>query len=165
MNLLSNAFKFTSEGGEISLSLWKKETVYGFTIRDNGIGIPAEKLSRIFERFYQVDDNQKGSGIGLSLVKLLIDKHRGSIEVVSEIGKFTEFKVTLPADIQAFPAEEQRQDEETSFSLSEPVLSWDVSYMEEVPMNPVDIEKPDGWKRGEERLSCWWMIIRKWLII
>lgn len=147
MNLLSNAFKFTPDGGEISLSLWKKETAYGFTIRDNGIGIPIEKLSRIFERFYQVDDNQKGSGIGLSLVKLLVDKHRGTIEVVSETGKFTEFKVTLPADIQVFPAEEQRQDKEASLSLSEPIPSLDVSYMEEIMLPSADLEKQES---GEE---------------
>lgn len=147
MNLLSNAFKFTPDGGEISLSLWKKETVYGFTIRDNGIGIPIEKLSRIFERFYQVDDNQKGSGIGLSLVKLLVDKHRGTIEVVSETGKFTEFKVALPADIQVFPAEEQRQDKEASLSLSEPIASLDVSYMEEIMLPSADLEKQES---GEE---------------
>lgn len=147
MNLLSNAFKFTPDGGEISLSLWKKETAYGFTIRDNGIGIPIEKLSRIFERFYQVDDNQKGSGIGLSLVKLLVDKHRGTIEVVSETGKFTEFKVALPADIQVFPAEEQRQDKEASLSLSEPIPSLDVSYMEEIMLPSADLEKQES---GEE---------------
>lgn len=145
MNLLSNAFKFTPDGGEISLSLWKKEAVYGFTIRDNGIGIPEEKLSRIFERFYQVDDSQKGSGIGLSLVKLLIDKHRGTIEVASEIGKSTEFRVILPADIHIFPAEEQKQDTETTFTLSEPMYSpMDVSYMGEVAVNTTDMEKPDG---------------------
>ena len=145
MNLLSNAFKFTPDGGEISLSLWKKEAVYGFTIRDNGIGIPEEKLSRIFERFYQVDDNQKGSGIGLSLVKLLIDKHRGTIEVASEIGKFTEFRVILPADIHVFPAEEQKQDTKATFTLSEPMYSpMDVSYMEEVAVDSTDMEKPDG---------------------
>ena len=144
MNLLSNAFKFTPDGGEISLSLWKKEAVYGFTIRDNGIGIPEEKLSRIFERFYQVDDSQKGSGIGLSLVKLLIDKHRGTIEVASEIGKSTEFRVILPADIHVFPAEEQKQDTKASFTLSEPMYSpMDVSYMEEVAVDSTDMEKPD----------------------
>ena len=149
MNLLSNAFKFTPDGGEISLSLWKKESVYGFTIRDNGIGIPEEKLSRIFERFYQVDDNQKGSGIGLSLVKLLIDKHRGRIEVASEIGKFTEFRVILPADVHIFPAEEQKQDTETTFTLSKSMYSpMDISYLEEVAVNTTDIEKPDG--REEE---------------
>ena len=112
-------------------------------------GIPEEKLSRIFERFYQVDDNQKGSGIGLSLVKLLIDKHRGRIEVASEIGKFTEFRVILPADVHIFPAEEQKQDTETTFTLSKSMYSpMDISYLEEVAVNTTDIEKPDG--REEE---------------
>ena len=96
-----------------------------------------------------MDDNQKGSGIGLSLVKLLIDKHRGRIEVASEIGKFTEFRVILPADVHIFPAEEQKQDTETTFTLSKSMYSpMDISYLEEVAVNTTDIEKPDG--REEE---------------
>ena len=93
MNLLSNAFKFTPNGGEISLTLWRKDTTYGFIVRDSGIGIPAEKLSRIFERFYQVDDNRKGSGIGLALVKSLVDKHRGTITVNSEAGNLQSLRL------------------------------------------------------------------------
>ena len=80
-NLLSNAFKFTPDRGEITLALWKNESSYGFRIKDNGIGIPPEKLSRIFERFYQANEHRKGSGIGLSLVKCLVEKHHGTISV------------------------------------------------------------------------------------
>ena len=133
MNLLSNAFKFTPNGGEISLTLWRKDTTYGFIVRDSGIGIPAEKLSRIFERFYQVDDNRKGSGIGLALVKSLVDKHRGTITVNSEAGKFTEFTIALPVDIHQFPQEEQRQGEETPLSLKESVSPLDEAFVEEIP--------------------------------
>ena len=66
MNLLSNAFKFTPDGGSILLSLWTEGDTYGFTVRDSGIGMSPEQLTRIFERFYQVDGQRKGTGIGLS---------------------------------------------------------------------------------------------------
>ena len=99
MNLLSNAFKFTPDGGSISLSLWTEGDTYGFTVRDSGIGMSPEQLTRIFERFYQVDGQRKGTGIGLSLVKMLVEKHHGTITVASEPAQYTEFKVTLPADM------------------------------------------------------------------
>lgn len=126
MNLLSNAFKFTPDGGEISLTMWKKATTYGFTVKDSGVGVPAEKLTRIFEPFYQVDDHRKGSGIGLALVKSLVDKHRGTIVVNSEPGKFTEFMVALPVDIGQFTEEERTQREEPS-NLRETVLEEEFS--------------------------------------
>lgn len=115
-NLLSNAFKFTPNGGEITLSLWKKEKHFGFNIKDNGIGIPPEKLSRIFERFYQANEDRNGSGIGLSLVKCLIEKHHGSISVESRSGEGSEFIIELPSEMHAFAATEleSRQDENGS---------------------------------------------------
>ena len=74
----------------------------------------------------------------------MIDKHRGTIEGASEIGKSTEFRVILPADIHIFPAEEQKQDTETTFTLSEPMYSpMDGSYMGEVAVNTTDMEIPD----------------------
>lgn len=112
-NLLSNAFKFTPDRGEITLALWKNESSYGFRIKDNGIGIPPEKLSRIFERFYQANEHRKGSGIGLSLVKCLVEKHHGTISVKSEPKQGTEFCIELPADVKVFvPTELVDQKEE-----------------------------------------------------
>lgn len=111
-NLLSNAFKFTPNGGEITLSLWRKGDSFGFSIKDSGIGIPPEKLSRIFERFYQANEDRKGSGIGLSLVKCLVEKHHGSIHVESQPGVGTEFVIELPADIKVFSAAEVASDTE-----------------------------------------------------
>ena len=107
MNLLSNAFKFTPDGGSISLSLWTEGDTYGFTVRDSGIGMSPEQLTHIFERFYQVDGQRKGTGIGLSLVKMLVEKHHGTITVASEPAQYTEFKVTLPADMAAFTEKER----------------------------------------------------------
>ena len=122
MNLLSNAFKFTPDGGSISLSLWTEGDTYGFTVRDSGIGMSPEQLTHIFERFYQVDGQRKGTGIGLSLVKMLVEKHHGTIMVASEPAQYTEFKVTLPADMAAFTEKEcelPAHEVETSASLRE----------------------------------------------
>ena len=122
MNLLSNAFKFTPDGGSISLSLSTEGDTYGFTVRDSGIGMSPEQLTRIFERFYQVDGQRKGTGIGLSLVKMLVEKHHGTIMVASEPAQYTEFKVTLPADMAAFTEKERElpaHEVETSASLRE----------------------------------------------
>ena len=122
MNLLSNAFKFTPDGGSISLSLWTEGDTYGFTVRDSGIGMSPEQLTHIFERFYQVDGQRKGTGIGLSLVKMLVEKHHGTITVASEPAQYTEFKVTLPADMAAFTEKERElpaHEVETSTSLRE----------------------------------------------
>lgn len=112
MNLLSNAFKFTPDGGNISLSLHAEGNTYSFTVRDSGIGMSAEQLDRIFERFYQVDGQRKGTGIGLSLVKVLVEKHHGTITVASEPNRYAEFKVTLPTDINAFTEKERELQEQ-----------------------------------------------------
>lgn len=111
MNLLSNAFKFTPDGGNIVLSLYAEGETYSFTVRDSGIGMSPEQLTRIFERFYQIDGQRKGTGIGLSLVKMLVEKHHGTIVVESEANSYTEFKVTLPADINAFTEKEREAPE------------------------------------------------------
>lgn len=117
MNLLSNAFKFTPDGGEISLTLWAEDDTFGFTVKDNGIGMSPQQLSRIYERFYQVDGQRKGTGIGLSLVKMLVEKHHGIIAVASEPNRYTEFKVTLPADIHSFTKKElENSEQETEAS-------------------------------------------------
>lgn len=116
-NLLSNAFKFTPNGGEITLSLWKKENRFGFSIKDSGIGIPPEKLSRIFERFYQANEDRNGSGIGLSLVKCLVEKHHGSISVESRSGEGSEFIIELPSELHAFAATELESPQDENGSV------------------------------------------------
>jgi signal transduction histidine kinase/ligand-binding sensor domain-containing protein/DNA-binding response OmpR family regulator len=103
-NLLSNAFKFTSTGGTISLSIIHQDNsgkdFVVVKISDTGIGIPKDKLGNIFNRFYQVDDSSRkkfgGSGIGLALVKELVDLHKWEIDVQSEIEKGTEFFLKIP---------------------------------------------------------------------
>ena len=68
-NLLSNAFKFTPDGGEITLSVWE-ENCFGFTVKDTGVGIAPEKLARIFERFYQASEGRKEAEPGPYLIQM-----------------------------------------------------------------------------------------------
>lgn len=99
-NLLSNALKFTREGGSIILQLDRKENDFSISVKDTGIGIPADKLSFVFDRFSQVDGSSSrhygGTGIGLSLTKEIIELLGGKIEVISKLGEGSIFTITLP---------------------------------------------------------------------
>jgi signal transduction histidine kinase/DNA-binding response OmpR family regulator len=100
-NLLSNAFKFTSEGGKITVSVHEGEKKFiAIKVRDTGTGISEEELSKLFNRFYQVDSSQtreqEGTGIGLALTKELVELHQGTISADSKLECWTEFTVKLP---------------------------------------------------------------------
>ncbi len=97
-NLIDNAVKFTPRGGHIRLSLTRKSGTARVVIEDDGIGIAPDDVKRIFEKFYQVDTSHHtgGNGLGLSLVKRILDICRGTIEVASSLGGGTRFVVTLP---------------------------------------------------------------------
>ena len=105
-NLLSNAFKFTPEGGSVNLKATIDAGKLVVAIKDSGVGIPADKLELIFNRFYQVDDSitrsSEGSGIGLALTKELAELHRGKLEVISQEGVGSTFTLTLSVDKEAF---------------------------------------------------------------
>jgi len=115
LNLLSNAVKFTGEGGDITVTMYDMEDNVRISVRDSGIGIPQGQLDIIFERFRQVDKSlargQEGSGIGLSLVKSLVEMHGGSITVRSEYGRGSEFIVELP--VRTVPESEALMLEDT----------------------------------------------------
>ena len=104
-NLISNAIKYTSEGGSVILGLNTEGGVFKMTVSDTGMGIPADKLPHIFDRFYQVDDSYtrkaEGTGIGLTLTKELTQLLGGTIDVKSTLGKGTEFTVTLPVTLKS----------------------------------------------------------------
>ena len=95
--LLHNTFKFTPEGGSIILSIYTEQKHLTLHLKDNGCGIPPQALPHIFERFYQVDSshNASGSGLGLSIVKTIMDELQESIQVFSEPNKGTEFIFTI----------------------------------------------------------------------
>ena len=100
-NLLSNAIKFT-DAGEIELRVTRRGGQLELAVRDTGCGIPADMLPVVFERFRQVDSfltrRHQGTGLGLALVKELAELMGGSVRASSEVGKGSEFVVTLPID-------------------------------------------------------------------
>ncbi len=100
INLLSNAIKYSPEGCSIVFELFETRSSAGFSIRDNGIGIAEEELPYIFERFYRADKSRNrmtgGTGIGLTIVKSIVEAHGGRVFVRSKLGEGSIFNVTLP---------------------------------------------------------------------
>ncbi len=105
-NLVSNALKFTPEGGTISVTIFESNGYYNISVSDTGIGISNNDLDRIFERFYQVDSSQtrahEGSGIGLSLAKDFAKLHKGDLVVESVFGEGSTFTILLPMGSKHF---------------------------------------------------------------
>ena len=99
-NLCDNAIKYNVEDGRVDISVAQSAANATVTVRDTGIGIPAEDQPRIFERFYRVDKSHSkasgGTGLGLSIVKHAVQYHHGAIELHSERGKGTEIIVSFP---------------------------------------------------------------------
>jgi putative nucleotidyltransferase with HDIG domain len=113
LNLLSNALRFTDglpqAWGRITVRCGQRGARLWCTVEDTGIGIPEEQHARIFDRFHQVEgaDRQRrgGTGIGLSLVKQLVELHMGTVSLRSQPGRGSAFTIELPADLSAYPAE------------------------------------------------------------
>jgi heavy metal sensor kinase len=102
-NLIDNALKFTPAGGAITVRLSRPDSGHArLCVEDTGIGIPRDELPRIFERFYQVDKSRsragdnRGNGLGLSICQVIAQLHGGAIDVDSELGRGSTFRVTLP---------------------------------------------------------------------
>jgi signal transduction histidine kinase/ligand-binding sensor domain-containing protein/DNA-binding response OmpR family regulator len=179
-NILSNAFKFTPEGGSIEVkaspkSLPKEGTsndvispprrgtkgvgkesllldnYIQISITDTGIGIPADRIEKIFDRFYQVDGSHtrehEGTGIGLSLTKELVELHKGKIEVESEPGKGSTFTVSLPLGKDHLRLEEICEPDEVKADESEPRQRRE--YEKEISETKEEEEsKPEGIRAG-----------------
>ncbi len=100
INLISNAVKYTEEGGEIRITLYDQGDTVNIQVEDNGIGISQEELPHIFERFYRTDKSRNrttgGAGIGLAIVKSIVMAHDGKIEVESKENEGSCFTVMLP---------------------------------------------------------------------
>jgi len=100
MNLLQNALRYTETGGRVAVMLDHVGRSTRLTVSDTGIGIPEDSVPRIFDRFYRVEKSRTraagGAGLGLSIVKAIVDVHRGRIEVTSKVGTGTTFTVWLP---------------------------------------------------------------------
>lgn len=115
-NLISNAIKYSDEPGEIIIAIHtdyeSKSPMLKLQIQDQGVGIDEDHLPHIFDRYYRVDDkmsaHEVGSGIGLALVKELVEKSGGSLQVASEVGKGSTFTVTLPVTKNAIKQDVKR---------------------------------------------------------
>lgn len=156
INLLSNAFKFTENGGHIKMLVeYSPLTPNGgtilfspigtvrragggavITLKDSGIGISPEKLTKIFDRFYQIDDADKrtheGTGIGLALVKELVDLMKGDIRVESQLGAGTTFYVTLPLTSEARVGADQFGDDK--LLVQTPVIELSAEHLGDSPL-------------------------------
>lgn len=100
-NLIGNALKFTPSGGSVSIAAFRQDESVRVDVSDTGAGIPPQDLEKVFDKFYQVERPQgqgrpKGTGLGLTICKGIIEKHGGRIWVVSELGKGSTFSFTLP---------------------------------------------------------------------
>jgi signal transduction histidine kinase len=99
-NLMSNALKYTPAGGKINITTGRTDDgQLRFSVSDTGMGIDADELPKIFERFFQTRHSTGGTGIGLALVKAFTELHHGQVTVQSEKGQGTAFTVTLPAPL------------------------------------------------------------------
>ncbi len=133
-NLLSNALKFTSEGGKVIMHLQKiiqeDKPFLKLIVRDTGIGIPKDQIAHIFDRFYQIDhaknNRANGTGIGLALVKDLVQLMEGKVEVKSQENKGTTFTIYLPIETK-FPLDRElltdTKSKATSIAINNPATT------------------------------------------
>jgi two-component system sensor histidine kinase ChiS len=136
LNLLSNAVKFTEKSGSILVNIYDKGDFIKISIKDTGLGIPKDKLEFIFERFAQIDKStsrqNEGSGIGLALVKSLVEMHGGTIHATSVEGEGSEFIITLPARVV------DKEQEDSNLNNKE---VFDAKYEENLSIEFSDIYK------------------------
>ena len=145
-NLLSNAFKFTPENGQIDVLVDETESDVIVKVIDSGVGIPKEMQSHIFERFYQAEriKNRKvgSTGIGLSFIKGLVEMHKGDITFISEEDKGTTFTVTLKKGIEHLSEEQIREVTREADSIKR-----NFSFLEPVKITEEDEEVEDKEKQ------------------
>lgn len=107
VNLIDNAVKFTPQDGKVTISAHTSEGSMYLKVSDTGIGIPEDKIPKLFERFYQVDSSEKrrygGTGLGLYICKKIVEDHKGDIHVTSEEGKGTTIHIRLPLQQHSVP--------------------------------------------------------------
>lgn len=126
INLLSNAFKYTPTGGTVEISMKSADGCLSIAVRDTGEGVPADKMDKIFERFYQgvtkTNELNFGTGIGLDLTRSLVELHHGTISVANNAdGKGCTFTVTIPLGKEHIPAEQlaSASDDDSAFGSSD----------------------------------------------
>jgi signal transduction histidine kinase len=136
-NLVGNAIKFTPRGGEVRVGAQAIDDGARITVRDSGIGIAADELPHIFDRFYRgvgaAEARSEGSGLGLAIVKSIVDMHGGRISVESRVGRGTTFEVDLPRDGKSAPAARGAAGQATA-----------VGHSDEGPLDATDGAGPTG---------------------
>jgi signal transduction histidine kinase len=104
-NVLNNAIQYSGEEREVEVDAWGEGGAVIVAVKDRGVGIPAEELGKVFDRFYRGSNEMtrsvRGSGLGLTLVKEIVDAHGGSVEVVSEVGRGSTFTIRLPTTMES----------------------------------------------------------------
>lgn len=120
-NLLTNASKYTKDEVLLSCTVCPEQHTFVIRVVDNGIGICEKEQKKIFRPFYQAVDNKQGTGIGLSIVKSIVESHKGCIDVESEVGKGSAFIVTLPVEQEVSVTD--GGEEVVSPSIPEDILS------------------------------------------
>ena len=102
INMVSNAIKYTRDGGRVKMTAGAKDGQVWCTVRDNGIGIPQQDVGRVFDRFYRVDKARSresgGTGLGLSIASEIVSRHGGKLEIESKEGRGTAITVRLPVE-------------------------------------------------------------------
>jgi len=143
VNLLSNAIKYTPIRGSIICNTLVKENQLYIEVKNTGKGLLKEELTKIFDRFYQTDENKQGVGIGLSLVKELVNLHKGTITVVSKPNEWTTFKVVLPINKTSFKENEFDNVSSDEFSKEQPFYHGvSEANIDEKVLNDFDTDKP-----------------------
>lgn len=144
-NLLSNAFKFTPSRATIGIQVQKSGDNVILEISDSGKGIDSDKLSLIFERFYQIDENSAnpGSGIGLALTKRLVGIHHGTIDVESEKGKGSKFIISLPLSETIFNPGEIHLEQASDSDYKHDFVKVDYDKVFQEKLNSLEIEGKD----------------------
>ncbi|MBK3516088.1 hybrid sensor histidine kinase/response regulator transcription factor [Carboxylicivirga marina] len=140
-NLLSNAFKFTPDGGHVLMSITEESDVLDIKVADSGRGIPHDSLETIFDRFNQLDnmssDDIRGSGIGLALTKGIVEAHHGEIKVSSSLNKGSVFTVRMPLGKEHFSDDQLCETQATDTLIKE----GSIDDVIEVPTEEKDKEK------------------------
>ena len=116
VNLLSNAIKYTPESCQVSCHASIKNEALTLEVKNTGVGLSKEEINNIFQRFYQTSEDNFGTGIGLALVKELVDLHKGTIAVDSQPNDWTSFTVVLPVDKNSFKTEKFIEAQELNIS-------------------------------------------------
>ena len=135
-NLLTNASKYTKDQVILTCTVQPAQQTFTIQVTDNGIGISEEDQKKIFNPFFQATDNKPGTGIGLSIVKNIVELHKGQIQVESEKGKGSSFTVTLPIE----QAEEQEEDIPSKEMNTQPTVLQET--IVESPARPTTKSKP-----------------------